>query len=119
MGLYQGLLILIFDEGGQYAPHSAAGLGLLEHELTHVVEQQISGPQCSCLQRRRKKCSWLQRRRKRRRKSRIRSRRRRREKPLDLDDPKIRGIVFEGMYVDKAKSYYESNGYKGLQKCGI
>ena len=34
------------------------------------------------------------------------------EKPLDLDDPKTRGIVFEGMYVDKAKSYYESKGYK-------
>ncbi|HPZ42598.1 MAG TPA: DUF4157 domain-containing protein [Bacillota bacterium] len=102
---------IVFDEG-QYAPHSAAGLGLLEHELTHVVEQQISGPRVQLASKKKKKVQLASEEKKKKEKESNKKSKKKEEKPLDLDDPKIRGIVFEGMYVDKAKSYYESNGYK-------
>lgn len=77
---------IVFDEG-QYAPQSAPGFGLLEHELTHVVEQQITGPQVQLASKKK-------------------------PPPPDLDNPATRGIVFERMYVEKVKSYYESKGYR-------
>jgi hypothetical protein len=34
---------IVFDEG-QYTPNTAEGQSLLAHELTHVIQQQVTGP---------------------------------------------------------------------------
>ncbi len=41
----------IFFNSGQYRPESAAGLGLLAHELAHVIQQQSSGQPSQVIQR--------------------------------------------------------------------
>lgn len=84
---YTGGAHIVFDEG-QYAPRSPAGRELLAHEIAHVVAPQTSVPRVQLASR--KKAS----------------------PPLDLDNPAVRGQVFEPMYVDQVKSYYESKGYQ-------
>jgi hypothetical protein len=83
---------IAFDQD-QYRPRTEEGKSLLSHELSHVIEQQVTAPKVQ-----------LEKKRKKRKKQKD-------PKPLDLDDPAVRGRTFEKTEAEAWKQDLHKQGY--------